>query len=148
MVEQEELAQSAHEWIEGAGLVSTPQQEGRPSKKRRSVPSNKIVIKFDSNFGGFERTVSQHLSSGDLYRLAFRGRKARQTTFQLVRPEGNRAAISSPASITSLGFHDGEVIEIRIADQAPTRPRTCTAPSVWPLSRSITTMILWRSPIG
>lgn len=121
MVEQEDLARSAHEWTDGVGLpgvVDAAQQEVRPSKRRRSEPNDDITIKFDSEFGAFERTISKTLSSNDLYRLAFRGLKARYTTFQLVRSDSSRVIVPSPTTVASLDIHDAEAIQIRVADQA------------------------------
>jgi ubiquitin-protein ligase len=126
MSEQSEIIRTALQWIEGEGLVGTAQHTGeeRPSKKRRSTSAaDLITLNFNSQFGGFTRLVPQTLTLADLYKLAFRGLKARYNMFQLVQSVGNRAIVPSPLTIGSHGLQDEEVITIRIAEDNDTSNR-------------------------
>ena len=126
MSEQGDIIRTALQWIEGEGLIGTAQYNGeeRPSKKRRSASAaDLITLNFNSQFGGFTRLVPRSLTLFDLYKLAFRGLKARHNMFQLVQSVGNRAIVPSPLTIGSHGLQDEEVITIRIAEDADTSNR-------------------------
>lgn len=104
MSEQGGIINSALQWIAGEGLVV-----------RQSASS--IGINVNSKSGGFSRTLPPTLSLDDLYKLVFRGLKARHSTFQLVHSQGNRViAPASTRTIVQEGLHDGEDITVRIAE--------------------------------
>lgn len=120
MVEQDDITRAALQWIEGQGLLETPQQNhgDRPSKKRRSISSTSISLNFNSHLGGFARTVPKTLSLDALYKQVFRGLKARHNMFQLVQ-ESNRVITPSPSeTIGTQGLKDGESVTVRIAEDA------------------------------
>lgn len=107
-------------------MIGTTQQteDHRPSKKRRaSAAADQITLKFNSHLGEFSRLVPQSLTLSDLYKLAFRGLKARHNMFQLVHSVGNRAIVPSSLTIGSHGLQNEEVIIIRIAEDADTGDR-------------------------
>jgi ubiquitin-protein ligase/uncharacterized protein YegL len=105
MAEQGDIINSAMQWIAGEDLVV-----------RRSTSS--ITIKFNSKFGGFSRTLPPTLNLEDLYKLVFRGLKARPCTFQLVRSKGLRVIVpSSIRTIDQEALQDGEDITVRIAEE-------------------------------
>jgi ubiquitin-protein ligase len=124
--EQGDIVRTALQWIEGDGLVGTVQYTGeeRPSKKRRSASTTDLItLTFNSHLGGFTRLVPRSLTLFNLYKLAFRGLKARHNMFQLVQSVGNRAITPSPQTIGSHGLQDGDAFTIRIAKDAETSDR-------------------------
>ena len=126
MLEQDDIIATALQWIEGEVLIGTSQQTGeeRPSKKRRSTSATDLItLNFNSHLGGFTRLVPRSLTLFNLYKLAFRGLKARHNMFQLVQSVGNRAIAPSALTIGSHGLRDEEAITIRIAEDADTSDR-------------------------
>ncbi|KAM0701315.1 hypothetical protein Q7P35_011676 [Cladosporium inversicolor] len=121
MSEAGDIADAALKWIEGEGLIDPSQLEGdeRPPKRRRSTSSTLISLNFDSHLGGFVRAVLKDFSLDDLYKLAFRGLKARHHAFQLVHSGRNRVIMpSSTGTVGTEGIQTGENVTIRIAEDA------------------------------
>jgi hypothetical protein len=102
MSEASDIIQAALQWIEGDGLIETSQLEDddRPSKKRRSASSTLVSLNFNSHLGGFVRTVPKNFTLDDLYKLAFRGLKARHNVFQLIHSDTN--CVILPSSIRTV----------------------------------------------
>jgi hypothetical protein len=121
-VDQTEIMLHALQWIEGEGLIELPQDigDGRPEERYHSTSASELItLNFNSHLGGFARTVPKDLSLEDLYKLAFRGLKARHNMFQLVHSDSNRVINPSPTgTVSTQSLHIGGEITIRIAEDA------------------------------
>lgn len=115
MESQDDIAKAAQDWVDGLGFVDATQQGNGPNKEGRFIPASHTTIEFQSNFGTFKRTVSSALPINDLYKLAFRGLKARHNIFQLVLGD-NRVIHPSATPLASLKLRSEATVIIRIAD--------------------------------
>jgi ubiquitin-protein ligase len=124
MINQPDITRNALQWIEGHGLVGAPSdiEDRRPSKRRRSANASELItLNFNSHLGGFERTVPKTLSLNDLYKLAFRGLKARHNMFQLVHSDNDRVITPSlTRTVSAQGLQEGGDITVRIAEDVDT----------------------------
>ncbi|OQO07345.1 hypothetical protein B0A48_07042 [Cryoendolithus antarcticus] len=115
--EHELTVDKATLWKLGKGLIVTLPTDDQPplAKKPRMQDDDQLLLFFDSNCGGFHRTVPGSLSLHDLYSLAFRGLKGRHSTFQLVLSP-NTVLQPDETSLVAKGFTTNATIIIRITD--------------------------------
>ena len=118
----DEVSAGVSSWILATDLqeISPP-----PAKKTRLSTSKRIIVTFLSKDGKFEREISSETSVSDLYKLAFRGMKARFTVFQLSLEDSTTLWPSTTIRAVSQGISNGEQISVRIADEVET-PRAST----------------------
>ncbi|KXT06246.1 hypothetical protein AC578_9181 [Pseudocercospora eumusae] len=113
----DQVSQAAAAWVLGSDDKGS--QASPPAKKTRwSVSKNPTELKvtFLSKNGPFTRTVTTETSVTELYKVAFRGLKARFTVFQLALDESNALRPSSE-TVSSHGIQDGQQIIIRLAEE-------------------------------
>lgn len=89
-------------WIAGGATRST---------------SHVITVIFDSRVGSFARTIAGATSLRDLYKLAYRGLKARFEAFQLSYG-GIRLSESTVLNVSTVGLRDSDHITLRIPEDA------------------------------
>ncbi|CAK3843880.1 bifunctional E2 E3 enzyme [Lecanosticta acicola] len=104
-----EISNLVASWIGGRDLLAR-----QPSSS--VLPNPTIKLNFSSRMGYFERKVLTQTNVNDLYRLVFRGLKARYAIFQLAK--GERTIYPSTSTLHSEGFCHGDTITIRLADDA------------------------------
>ncbi|KAI5244656.1 hypothetical protein E4T43_03593 [Aureobasidium subglaciale] len=102
------LAEQADKWLQGEDLV---EPEERPLSKRRRTDSN--IITFSSSNHRFQRALAPTTSLLDLYKIAFRGMRGRNSNFQL---SFNTILVPSAQTISSASITGGSVVRIAIAN--------------------------------
>lgn len=120
LTENEEICEAANRWIDGDGVPGrelTTGEDAQPSKRART--SNDVEVTFDSRLGSFSRQISSTTTLKDLYRLAFRGLKAKALVFQLSTERYGPLAPSPEATVSSRSIKDGDHITVRIAEDEP-----------------------------
>ncbi|EME80089.1 uncharacterized protein MYCFIDRAFT_177070 [Pseudocercospora fijiensis CIRAD86] len=112
----DEVSRAAADWVLGSDDHAC--QASPPAKKTRlSAPdSTELKVTFLSKNGPFTRTITADTSVNELYKVAFRGLKARFTVFQLALDESNPLR-PSPETASSRGIQDGQQIIIRLAEE-------------------------------
>lgn len=78
--------------------------------------SDVITVTFDSRVGSFSRTIARTTTSRDLYRLAYRGLKAKFEAFQLSLHRFGMLSPSTDNTASSMGLMDSDHITIRIPE--------------------------------
>ncbi|KAK8209080.1 hypothetical protein M8818_003775 [Zalaria obscura] len=111
-----ERAEEVDRWIGGDDLL--PPDQIRTLRRRRRPSTNHIQIKFFSLLTSFERDVPPMFTVIDLYRLAFRGTRARHTNFRLFL--NNNVLEPSEDTITTKGITAGSHVHIKAGDDIPT----------------------------
>ncbi|KAF7194948.1 putative bifunctional E2/E3 enzyme [Pseudocercospora fuligena] len=112
----DEVSQAAADWVLGSDDNSC--QASPPAKKTRlSVPNQtELKVTFLSKNGPFTRTIKADSSVNELYKVAFRGLKARFTVFQLALDESSPLRPSAE-TVSTYGIQDGQQIIIRLAEE-------------------------------
>lgn len=108
-------------WISGEGLTQQPPPPARTTRSRQSQGSpsanaSAISLTFVSRVGSFQRCVAPDLSMVDLYRLVFRGLRAKFLVMQLAYNDITLPA--NAATISSRFIADGARIDVRLADES------------------------------
>jgi hypothetical protein len=117
-----DLAQEVSRWTQSDDLIaasstelSTGSETSRP-KRRRTGAIDMIDITFTSSSATFKRSLPKTLTTKDLYKVAFRGMRARHTKFLLlngrvrVRPQTvTTIATIGTASLEILVFPEGQI---------------------------------------
>ena len=111
------VSEAAAKWTAGDGIVGRGPDDQQPSKRARS---DDLEVTFDSRLGSFSRKISSNLTLKQLYMLAFRGLKGRALVFQLTTDRYGPLTPSPEAVVSSRNIHDGDRINIRIAEDDPT----------------------------
>ncbi|KAM3414997.1 hypothetical protein BST61_g10134 [Cercospora zeina] len=114
LVPNDQLASSVVSWTRGVDTQEMSQPT--PKKARLTLSEDRAKITFLSKDGTFERDINSETTLADLYRLAFRGLKARFPVFQLALHDSTPLGPSS-ASMKSQKIKNGDQIVIRIADE-------------------------------
>lgn len=109
-------------FIAGGRLVSDP-AVASPRNRKASM-----LITFLSPVGSFDRRMQNSANIRDLYKVAFRGLKARYNILQLA--VDHIALMPSEATLASKSLCDGARIEIRIADEADLSDMPSTSPGL------------------
>lgn len=78
-----------------------------------------IKVTFDTRIGSFQRTISASTTVKDLYKLAFRGLKAKFMVFQLSTEEMGPLPEDNQRTASSCLIREGHHIAVRIADDGP-----------------------------
>ncbi|KAK8102467.1 hypothetical protein PG984_015613 [Apiospora sp. TS-2023a] len=104
----QEVCDAANIWMDGDDLES-----------QRRLRSREFEVTFDSRVGAFCRKIQSTNTIEHLYKLAFRGLKARFSAFQLSTDRWGPLAPSSTVTAASREIRDGSRITIRLADDAP-----------------------------
>lgn len=85
-----DLAQEVSRWTQGEDLIATSSAgpstgaDTTASKRRRTTAKDMIEVTFTSPSAAFQRSLPRTLTTKDLYKVAFRGMRARHTNFLLV----------------------------------------------------------------
>lgn len=108
-------------WISGGELAVAADDEPSPKKM---CPTNTMDITFVSSVGSFERRMAGSASLDDLYKVAFRGLKARHMVFQLALGDNVTLRPSRQTLASTKGIQSGARIDIRIADDTPVSSAT------------------------
>lgn len=77
-----------------------------------------ITVTFDSRDGPFQRTIARSTNSKHLYRLAYRGLKAKFEAFQLSTHEFGSLPPSADVNVSMIGLKDSDHIMIRIPEDS------------------------------
>ncbi|KAI5358581.1 putative ubiquitin-conjugating enzyme E2, von Willebrand factor, type A, U-box [Septoria linicola] len=117
------VAAAVTSWITGSNLQEAPEAP-RPAKKTRLSLSKRIVVKFLSKDGSFDRELTNETTVSDLHRIAFRGMKARFVTFQLALDDEMALQPSNIVLASSVNVTNGKQIVIRIAGDDDPTPNT------------------------
>lgn len=96
-----EIRSEAVSWISGANGAE---------------PLDVITVTFDSRDGSFTRTIARSTTSKHLYRLAYRGLKARFEAFQLSAHGFGTLPPSADITVSLIGLKDSDHILVRIPD--------------------------------
>ncbi|USW57709.1 Putative ubiquitin-conjugating enzyme E2, von Willebrand factor, type A, U-box [Septoria linicola] len=120
------VAAAVTSWITGSNLQEAPEAP-RPAKKTRLSLSKRIVVKFLSKDGSFDRELTNETTVSDLYRIAFRGMKARFVTFQLALDDAMALQPSNIVLASSVNVTNGKQIIIRVAGDDDPTPNTLAA---------------------
>lgn len=75
-----------------------------------------ITVTFDSRVGSFTRSLARTTNAKDLYRLAYRGLKAKFEAFQLSVHSFGTLPVSMDTDVSSIGLSDCDHITIRIPE--------------------------------
>ncbi|KAL1881945.1 hypothetical protein Daus18300_000999 [Diaporthe australafricana] len=83
-------------------------------------PSDVITVTFESRVGSFTRNIARTTTSRDLYRLAYRGLKARYEAFELSMHWFGMLSASSDIEVSSMRLRDFDHVMVRIPEDADT----------------------------
>ena len=119
------ICDAAFNWENGAGILGRDWLDEQPSKRLRA---SEIEVTFDSRTGSFFRRVSSSMTVNDLYKLAFRGLKAKALVFQLSTERHGPLTPTLEDTVSSRKIKDGDHITVRIADDEPTSSASPTVP--------------------
>ena len=111
------ICDAAARWVNGDGLFGRESSGEHPTKRLRSKD---LEVTFDSRVGSFSRKISRTMNLKNLYKLAFRGLKARALVFQLSTNRYGPLTPTPEADVSSRQIRDGDHINIRIAEDDPT----------------------------
>lgn len=117
-----DLAQEVSRWTQSDDLIAASSSglsagaQGSASKRRRTAAVNMIDVTFTSPSAKFSRSLPKTLTTKDLYKVAFRGMRARHSNFLLLN-DGVRVRLSrtniATTGITSdlqvLIFPEGQI---------------------------------------
>ena len=126
-----DLAQEVNRWtqsddliaVSSSGLATASDTSG--SKRRRTDAVDVIDVNFTSSSATFERSLPKTLTTKDLYKVAFRGMRARHTNFLLLNG-ATRIAPSPVATLASRGITAEIQIQIFPEGQmTSTNPDAC-----------------------
>ncbi|KAK5122404.1 hypothetical protein LTR85_003988 [Meristemomyces frigidus] len=106
----------AGDWIAGGDLVISD----------RTSAATVLQLTFVTPVGSFDRTLAFSASVDHLYRVAFRGLKARHEVLQLASGD-NVTLLPSRNAVSSRGIQSGARIIVPIADDEPVSMATSTA---------------------
>lgn len=98
---KEDIRSEVANWVSGGAPMST---------------SDVISVTFDSRVGSFTRTIARTTTSRDLYRLAYRGLKAKFEAFQLSVHRFGMLSPNTDNTASSMGLMDSDHITIRIPE--------------------------------
>ena len=116
LITNQGVCDAAVRWTDGDGIPGRDASDENPSKRLRA---NELEVTFDSRFGPLSRKISSTMKLKDLYKLAYRGLKARALIFQLSTDLYGPLAPSPEATVTSRNISNGDHITIRIAEDEP-----------------------------
>lgn len=115
-----EIMSAVSDWVSGIGItVADTQGNERATKRLRSSASlsaDTLELTLASPIGPFQRVVPTTLTVRDLYKLVFRGLKAKYAIFQLAN--GETTLLPSSATLLSRGVTDGAIINVRVGDES------------------------------
>ena len=126
-----DLAQEVNRWtqsddliaVSSSGLATASDTSG--SKRRRTDAVDVIDVNFTSSSATFKRSLPKTLTTKDLYKVAFRGMRARHTNFLLLNG-ATRIAPSPVATLASRGITAEIQIQIFPEGQmTSTNPDAC-----------------------
>lgn len=81
-----------------------------------TTTSDVITVTFDSRVGSFMRTIARTTTSRDLYRLVYRGLKAKFEAFQLSLHGFGTLTPNTHVTVSSMGLKDSDHITIQIPE--------------------------------
>lgn len=119
-----QLSNEIEAWVRAEDILGTA-ADARPRKRSRTSSDGSstavVTVQFFSEMGSFNREVSLSASVSDLYKVAFRGLKGRQTRFELLL--GSTRVKPSTNPISMVGITDGSELRINTQSSVATPDR-------------------------